>query len=52
MLKIILIIVGVGCILYALYDVKPGDSIYNVRDDHTQAFVIGLILIIFSFLIE
>ena len=52
MLKIILIIVGVGCILYALYDVKPGDSIYTVKKDHGQALVIGLILITFSFLIE
>jgi len=42
----------VGCILYALYEGKPkkgqgGDN--GFRQEHSWAFVVGLILIIVSF---
>ena len=45
---------GVGCILYALYDGKQergggGFKSFSDLQDHSYAFVFGVLLIVFSF---
>ena len=55
-MNIISFICGVGCILYALFEGKPKEGEKSLTGtesgytpEHGIAFVVGLILIIFSF---
>lgn len=48
-MKITMFLIGVGCILYALYEGKPKDGGSGYTHEHGGAFVIGVLLILFSF---